>query len=160
MSFDFSTYNTVFPSSDIGESVKLRLCHLLHLLAHQLCLSFRYLFFSCSFIDFAGPQHDLSVTPDTRLTTEQANALEVVLTGRNLFITGVAGTGKSFLLHRVVRGLANHGLRIAVTVCASPCAFPYLNCVALVGERVCRFICQKTSVSFAFCPRYIVFSLF
>ncbi|XP_069169756.1 ATP-dependent DNA helicase PIF1 isoform X3 [Procambarus clarkii] len=39
------------------------------------------------------------------LTTEQKQVLQIVLSGRNIFFTGSAGTGKSFLLKRIVGAL-------------------------------------------------------
>ena len=36
------------------------------------------------------------------LTKEQNNVLQAVLQGQSLFFTGSAGTGKSFLLRRII----------------------------------------------------------
>lgn len=40
-----------------------------------------------------------------QMTEEQKRVLEAVLAGRNVFFTGSAGTGKSFLLKRIIAGL-------------------------------------------------------
>lgn len=58
----------------------------------------------------------------------QANILQAALRGENIFFTGSAGsflirhsvfltigTGKSFLLHKIVEGLRNAGRNVAVT---------------------------------------------
>ena len=41
--------------------------------------------------------------PDPPLSADQAAVLDLVRQGHNVFLTGVAGTGKSFLLKRIVR---------------------------------------------------------
>ncbi|XP_033506294.2 ATP-dependent DNA helicase PIF1 [Epinephelus lanceolatus] len=43
--------------------------------------------------------------PSRRLNKEQAAVLSAVLTGKNVFFTGSAGTGKSFLLKRIMGSL-------------------------------------------------------
>lgn len=43
--------------------------------------------------------------PTRRLNKEQAAVLSAVLSGRNVFFTGSAGTGKSFLLKRIIGSL-------------------------------------------------------
>ncbi|XP_056912691.1 ATP-dependent DNA helicase PIF1 [Takifugu flavidus] len=43
--------------------------------------------------------------PSRKLSQEQAAVLSAVLTGRNVFFTGSAGTGKSFLLKRIMGSL-------------------------------------------------------
>ncbi|XP_059151761.1 ATP-dependent DNA helicase PIF1-like [Physella acuta] len=51
-----------------------------------------------------------------QLTPEQNRVLEAVLKGRNIFFTGSAGTGKSFLLKRIVGALPpNHTFATAST---------------------------------------------
>ncbi len=42
------------------------------------------------------------VTGPVILTKEQKQVLETVKSGRNLFFTGSAGTGKSFLMKRII----------------------------------------------------------
>lgn len=56
------------------------------------------------------------------MNSEQKRAFDLALAGRNLFITGAAGTGKSFLLKHIIRGLSN--LRsVAVTASTGTAAF-------------------------------------
>uniref|UniRef100_A0A2C9LRZ0 ATP-dependent DNA helicase PIF1 n=1 Tax=Biomphalaria glabrata TaxID=6526 RepID=A0A2C9LRZ0_BIOGL len=51
-----------------------------------------------------------------QLTLEQNNVLEAVLRGRNIFFTGSAGTGKSYLLKRIIGALPpNHTYATAST---------------------------------------------
>lgn len=52
-------------------------------------------------------------TPD-KLTSEQRSAFERVLSGGNYFITGHAGTGKSFLLQCLIRELEQQGKQLLV----------------------------------------------
>uniref|UniRef100_F6VQD1 ATP-dependent DNA helicase PIF1 n=1 Tax=Xenopus tropicalis TaxID=8364 RepID=F6VQD1_XENTR len=47
----------------------------------------------------------LSMPKQVRLSTEQSLVLNTVLSGRNVFFTGSAGTGKSYLLKRIVGAL-------------------------------------------------------
>jgi ATP-dependent DNA helicase PIF1 len=43
-----------------------------------------------------------AVTDPVKLTKEQKTVLESVKSGQNIFFTGSAGTGKSFLLRRII----------------------------------------------------------
>ncbi|MFH1292214.1 MAG: helix-turn-helix domain-containing protein [bacterium] len=45
---------------------------------------------------------------------EQKNAFEILKTGRNVFLTGSAGTGKTYLLNQYVQYLKNHGIAPAI----------------------------------------------
>ncbi|KAM4641380.1 ATP-dependent DNA helicase PIF1 [Discoglossus pictus] len=47
----------------------------------------------------------LSMPSQIRLSTEQSLVLSTVLSGKNIFFTGSAGTGKSYLLKRIVGAL-------------------------------------------------------
>jgi ATP-dependent DNA helicase PIF1 len=49
------------------------------------------------------------------LNSEQAAALRAVKNGRNIFLTGAGGTGKSHTIRAIVRWAANAGVRYAVT---------------------------------------------
>lgn len=42
---------------------------------------------------------------DLKLNSEQENVLQACLSGRNVFFTGSAGTGKSFLLKKIIQAL-------------------------------------------------------
>ena len=46
---------------------------------------------------------------EDNLTEEQQNALNTILTGCNVFLTGGAGTGKSFLIKKAVKELEQRG---------------------------------------------------
>jgi len=68
------------------------------------------------------------------LTEEQRRIVELIIKGNNVFITGAAGTGKSFLLRQIIHLLcAQHGNE-SVFVSASTgvaagiiiCLFAYL----------------------------------
>ncbi|XP_013787138.1 ATP-dependent DNA helicase PIF1-like [Limulus polyphemus] len=51
-----------------------------------------------------------------QLTTEQKHVLKAVMSGKNLFFTGSAGTGKSYLLKRIISALPpNHTVATAST---------------------------------------------
>lgn len=56
--------------------------------------------------------------PEEGLSPEQSKAIEAVLTGRNVFITGGAGVGKSFLVKKMVEELKSKRFR-RVQICAS-----------------------------------------
>jgi ATP-dependent DNA helicase PIF1 len=49
------------------------------------------------------------------LNPGQQEALDAVLTGQNVFLTGPGGTGKSFLIHRIVEELQERKKKVAVT---------------------------------------------
>ena len=53
-----------------------------------------------------------------RLTDDQKEVLQVVERGHNVFITGQAGSGKSFLLKEIFRSLVRRGIRCAI-ICSS-----------------------------------------
>jgi ATP-dependent DNA helicase PIF1 len=62
------------------------------------------------------PQTPLSSTPcEQQLSPSQQRALEQVRRGANVFITGNAGSGKSFLIKEIVKELEQKGRRVAVT---------------------------------------------
>ena len=58
------------------------------------------------------------VIPPCRLTVDQREVLEVVERGHNVFITGQAGTGKSFLVKEIFRSLSRKGTKCEV-ICSS-----------------------------------------
>ena len=49
------------------------------------------------------------------LNTDQSKAFDAVKSGRNIFLTGPAGTGKSFLIQRIVEWAPSAGRTISVT---------------------------------------------
>jgi DNA replication protein DnaC len=49
------------------------------------------------------------------LNEEQEAALEQIKAGQNIFLTGPAGAGKSFLIHAIVEWAATIGKPIALT---------------------------------------------
>lgn len=49
------------------------------------------------------------------LNTDQENALEKVLEGKSVLITGAGGTGKTFLIKTITEELTKRGKRVAVT---------------------------------------------
>lgn len=49
------------------------------------------------------------------LTNEQQNALRILLSGRNAFITGKAGTGKSYLVNQFISISLDRGKKVIVT---------------------------------------------
>jgi ATP-dependent DNA helicase PIF1 len=49
------------------------------------------------------------------LNSEQTEALTKILEGDNVFLTGPGGTGKSFLIRRIVETLTEKGKKVAVT---------------------------------------------
>ena len=53
-------------------------------------------------------------TTALNLNTDQQNALNAVNSGRNVFITGGAGTGKSYLLRAIVYSLRSSGKNVIV----------------------------------------------
>ena len=59
-----------------------------------------------------------SVIPPCRLTVDQREVLEVVERGHNVFITGQAGPGKSFLVKEIFRSLSRKGTKCEV-ICSS-----------------------------------------
>jgi ATP-dependent DNA helicase PIF1 len=58
-----------------------------------------------------------------KLSDEQLLALRAAKQGKNLFISGPAGTGKSFVTERVVRELRDAGRRVVVTATTGIAAF-------------------------------------
>ena len=64
-------------------------------------------------------------TKELPLDEEQQKAYDIALGGDNLFLTGDAGTGKSFVLNRIIKGLEKDP-RLTVLVCA-PTGIAALN---------------------------------
>eukprot|EP00897_Mesotaenium_endlicherianum_P010091 jgi/Mesen1/910/ME001169S00142 len=57
-----------------------------------------------------------------QLSPEQRTALDAALAGRNLFVTGSAGVGKSFLVDLVVRALRARHKRVVITASTAAAA--------------------------------------
>ena len=45
----------------------------------------------------------------------QDQALDILMMGQNVFLTGAAGTGKTYLINRFIRHAHEHGIVIAIT---------------------------------------------
>jgi len=60
-----------------------------------------------------NPQKEIK---DTRtLNAQQQSAIDLITQGKNIFLTGCAGTGKSFLLEKIVLSLQERKVKYAVT---------------------------------------------
>lgn len=46
---------------------------------------------------------------------EQSTALKILLSGKNVFLTGSAGTGKTYVLNQFIKKIRSHGIPLAVT---------------------------------------------
>ncbi|MFW5888136.1 MAG: helix-turn-helix domain-containing protein [Patescibacteria group bacterium] len=46
---------------------------------------------------------------------DQERALQIMKTGRNVYLTGVAGSGKTYVLNQYIRYLKEHNMEVAVT---------------------------------------------
>jgi ATP-dependent DNA helicase PIF1 len=57
------------------------------------------------------------------LSQSQKDAMELALSGSNLFITGAAGNGKSYLIKRIVERLRENGKKVLVTASTGVAAF-------------------------------------
>ena len=58
--------------------------------------------------------HDV-ISPGSGLDIYQTKVFDLVRQGKNVFITGNAGTGKSLLLKHIIQDFKNKGKRVAVT---------------------------------------------
>uniref|UniRef100_A0A1B0B7Q8 ATP-dependent DNA helicase PIF1 n=1 Tax=Glossina palpalis gambiensis TaxID=67801 RepID=A0A1B0B7Q8_9MUSC len=56
-----------------------------------------------------SPQNDLKAEDSIKLCTEQMEVLRACTSGKNVFFTGSAGTGKSFLLRKIISALPPDG---------------------------------------------------
>lgn len=55
-------------------------------------------------------------------TSDQRKAFDLALGGENLFITGGAGIGKTFLLQKVIQTLAHLGKQVVISAPAGTAA--------------------------------------
>lgn len=46
---------------------------------------------------------------------KQDEAYDILAMGQNVFLTGAAGTGKTYLINRFIRYTREHGIGIAIT---------------------------------------------
>ena len=60
------------------------------------------------------------------MNAEQCNALEAVLSGKNIFLTGPPGTGKSYTLKHIIRKLKDKQKKIAITA-STGCSAVLIN---------------------------------
>src|ERR1700722_16575456 len=60
----------------------------------------------------------------------QAQALDILKLGENVFLTGAPGAGKTYLLNEYVRFLQSHGVVVAVTAYTGIAA-SHLSCRTL-----------------------------
>ncbi|GBM62453.1 ATP-dependent DNA helicase PIF1 [Araneus ventricosus] len=67
------------------------------------------------------------------LTTEQKNVMSAVMSGRNVFFTGSAGTGKSFLLKRILGALAPENTFATASTGVAACQIGGITLHAFAG---------------------------
>ena len=53
--------------------------------------------------------------PKMSLSESQQKAFDAILDGKNIFITGAAGTGKSYLIEQIAEYCNQHGKNLSVT---------------------------------------------
>lgn len=70
-----------------------------------------------------------------RLNQEQQTALAAVKKGRNIFLTGAGGTGKSHTIRAITGWAANAGIRYAVTAMTG-CAALLLNTISIGAKTL------------------------
>ena len=68
------------------------------------------------------------------LNTQQQAALDAVVAGRNIFLTGAGGTGKSHTIRAITAWALNKGIRVAVTAMTG-CAALLLNADDTKGPK-------------------------
>jgi hypothetical protein len=82
------------------------------------------------------------IAADAALSSKQQSFLDSALSGKNVFLTGAAGTGKTFVINEVVRRLRGQGKQVAVTSSTGNTA------VAIEGQTLYSLIgcglCEST----------------
>lgn len=83
------------------------------------------------------PPTGASSASRVQLSDEQKKVYDLVMSGRSLFFTGSAGTGKSVLLREIIRGLKEHYGQSEMAVAVT--ALTGLAAVNIGGQTVYRF---------------------
>jgi len=64
---------------------------------------------------------EAAAIPEVSLSEEQVEALEAVVEGKNVFITGSAGVGKSFLLNQIIKVLSKKKIYVTASTGVAAC---------------------------------------
>jgi ATP-dependent DNA helicase PIF1 len=79
------------------------------------------------------------------LNIKQKEAIQAYNKGRNLFITGCAGTGKSYVLKEIIQYIKHHRKHYAVTA-STGCAAVLINGQTIhsyLGIGICSYTIEK-----------------
>uniref|UniRef100_F7ET02 ATP-dependent DNA helicase PIF1 n=1 Tax=Monodelphis domestica TaxID=13616 RepID=F7ET02_MONDO len=112
------------------------------------------------------PRHRLQLpSPKPQLSPEQARVLSAVLSGKSIFFTGSAGTGKSYLLKRILGSLPPKGTVVTASTGVAACHIggTTLHAFAGIGSgkaplAQCVALAQRPSIrqSWASCQRLVI----
>lgn len=84
----------------------------------------------------------------TCLSAEQRAVFDAVLSGQNVFFTGKAGTGKSFLLQTLIQALPTQGTVITASTGVAACNISGAFSEGLLGCRILSWrIVKKKSIT-------------
>ncbi|XP_074150934.1 ATP-dependent DNA helicase PIF1 [Sminthopsis crassicaudata] len=104
-------------------------------------------------------------TPKPQLSQEQARVLNAVLRGKSIFFTGSAGTGKSYLLKRILGSLPPKGTVVTASTGVAACHIggTTLHAFAGIGSgkaplAQCVALAQRSNVrqSWVSCQRLVI----